>query len=115
MTQAQSSAPDQVLTYFSNQGVYAPQLVNNYLLVTQGKATVLTHQYLSAIQPNGPALGNNTMFYMSNIEYGHFSFIHQPQTWITSFSQQQLWDSQVQFVQDGSPVAPGYQTAVQAV
>ena len=37
----QSSAPSQVQVYFSNQGVYAPQLVNNYLQVTQGEATVL--------------------------------------------------------------------------
>ncbi len=101
--------------YSSDQGVYAPQLVNNYLEVTQGKATPLSSRYLSAQEPPlGEVLGNTTMFYVSNMEYGHFSLIHQPQTWITAFSQQQLLESQVQFVQDGSASTPGYQAAVQA-
>ena len=55
------------------------------------------------------------MFYISNIEYGHFILTHQPQTWITSFSQQQLLENQVQFVQDGSASTPGYQTSVEAL
>ena len=54
------------------------------------------------------------MFYLSNIEYGHFSLVDQPQIWITSFNQQQLLEGQVQFVQDGSPAAPGYKAAVLA-
>ncbi len=113
--QSQSSAPSQATVYFSNQGVYAPQLVNNYLTVTQGESTILSNQYLSAQEPSASqALSNSTMFYVSNIEYGHFSLTSQHQTWITAFSQQQLLDSQVQFVQDGSASTPGYQTAVQA-
>ncbi len=44
------------------------------------------------------------MFYVSHIEYGHFSLINEPQIWISSFSQQQLLEGQVQFVQDGSRV-----------
>ena len=100
---------------FSNQGVYAPQLVNNFLEITQGKATTLSNRYLLAQEPpNGQALGNQTMFYVSNIEYGHFSLINQPQTWIGSFSQQQLLEGQVQFVQDGSLSIPGYQSQVEA-
>ena len=110
-----SSAPDAADVLLSGQGVYAPQLVNNYLEITQGKATTLSNRYLSAQEPpNGQAPGNNTMFYVSNIEYGHFSLISRPQTWITSFSQQQLLESQVQFVQDGSSSAPGYQSQVEA-
>ncbi len=110
-----SSAPDTATVLFSNQGVYAPQLVNNYLEVTQGKTTTLSNRYLSAQEPPaGQALDNATMFYISNIEYGHFILTHQPQTWITSFSQQQLLENQVQFVQDGSASTPGYQTSVEA-
>ncbi len=110
-----SSAPQQVLVYFSNQSVYAPQLVHNFLRVTQGKATVLSNQYLSGQEPpDGQALGNETMFFVSHIEYGHFSLINEPQTWITSFNQQQLLTSQVQFVQDGSASTPSYKAAVQA-
>ena len=112
---AQSSASNIATVYFSNQGIYAPQWVSNYLTVTQGEASVLTSRYLLARQPpNDQALDNQTLFYMSLIEHGHFSLIHQPQTWITSFSQQQLLGNQVQFVQDGSAATPGYQTAVQA-
>ncbi len=110
---SQSSAPSQALVYFSNQGVYAPQLVNNYLSVTQGESTVLTRQYLSAIQPYGSALGNSTMFYMSNIEHGHFSLVEEPNNWLSFFSQEQLMSGQVQFVQDGSLSTPGYLAAVQ--
>ncbi len=111
----QSSAPNQALVYFSNQGVYAPQLVNNYLSVTQGESTVLSTRYLSAQQPStGQVLDNATMFYVSDIQYGHFSLTSQPQTWISSFSQQQLLESQVQFVQDGSPSIPGYLTEAEA-
>ncbi len=110
-----SSAPDSADVLLSDQGVYAPQLMNNYLEITQGKATTLSNRYLSAQEPpNGQAPGNNTMFYVSNIEYGHFSLISRPQTWITSFSQQQLLENQVQFVQDGSASAPGYQSQVEA-
>ena len=105
-----SSAPSVTDVYFSNQGVYAPRLANNYLLVTQGEATVLSNRYLSAVQPNSPVMDNSTRFYVSDIEYGHFSLIYQPQTWITSFSQQQLLEGQVQFVQDGSAATPGYRT-----
>ncbi|MBS0351246.1 MAG: FG-GAP repeat protein [Proteobacteria bacterium] len=112
---SQSSGQSSALVYFSNQGVYAPQLVNNYLTVIQGQATRLSNQYLSAQNPlNDQALDNQTMFYISNIEYGHFSLTTQPRTWITSFSQQQLLENQVQFVQDGSIATPGYQAAVLA-
>ena len=110
-----SSTPDSTDVLFSNQGVYAPQLVNNYLVVTQGKTTTLSNRYLSAQEPpKSQPLGNTTMFYMSDIEYGHFSLVDQPQVWITSFNQQQLLEGQVQFVQDGSSVAPGYKAAVLA-
>ena len=110
-----SSAPEQVLVYFSSQGVYAPRLVNNYLTITQGQSTVLANRSLSAQQPpTGQELDNTTMFYVSDIQYGHFSLTSQPQTWISSFSQQQLLESQVQFVQDGSSSTPGYLTEVEA-
>ncbi|MBS0351420.1 MAG: FG-GAP repeat protein, partial [Proteobacteria bacterium] len=36
-----SSAPTPAFVYFSSQGVYAPRLVNNYLSVVQGQATLL--------------------------------------------------------------------------
>ena len=110
-----SSAPSVTDVYFSNQGVYAPQLVNNYLRVTQGEATILSSRYLSAMQPSGLTLLNNsTMFYMSNIEYGHFSLVAEPKSWLSFFSQGQLDSGQIQFVQDGSSSIPGYRSAVQA-
>ena len=112
---ALSSAPDVADVLLCNQSICAPQLVHNYLIVTQGKATLLSNRYLSAQEPStGQALGNNTMFYMSNIEYGHFSLLSKPQTWIGSFSQQQLLEGQVQFVQDGSLSIPSYQSQVEA-
>ena len=109
-----SSAPNQTQVYLSNQGVYAPQLVNNYLAVTQGAATLLSNRYLSAMQSDGQALDNTTLFYLSNINYGHFSLTAQPQTWLSFFSQAQLSSGQVQFVQDGSLSIPSYSSAVKA-
>ncbi len=109
-----SSAPNQTQVYFSSQGMYAPQLVNNYLSVTQGEATVLSNRYLSAMQPDGQALNVTAMFYVSDITHGHFSLTAQPQTWLSFFSQEQLSSGQVQFVQDGSLSVPGYSSAVQA-
>ena len=110
-----SSAPSVTTIYFSDQGVYAPQLLNNYLQVTQGKATVLSSRYLSAMQPFGlTLLDNSTMFYMSDIEYGHFSLVAEPKNWLSFFSQGQLDSGQIQFVQDGSSSIPGYRSAVQA-
>ncbi|MBS0351765.1 MAG: hypothetical protein JSR33_11395, partial [Proteobacteria bacterium] len=109
-----SSAPTPVSVYLSNQGVYAPRLVNNYLLVVQGQATVLTTRYLSAENPNGLLPDNSTIFYISDTSHGHFSLIPQPQTWISFFDQGQLNDGQVQFVHDGSLSVPGYRSAVLA-
>ena len=111
---ALSSAPNAAAVLFSDQGVYAPRVVNNYLEVTQGKATLLSNRYLSAEQPNGPLLGNNTVYYISDTTHGHFSLISQPQTWISFFNQGQLSGGQVQFVQDGSLSTPGYSSAVRA-
>ncbi|MBS0351314.1 MAG: hypothetical protein JSR33_09045, partial [Proteobacteria bacterium] len=108
-----SSASNAADVLLSDQGVYAPQLVNNYLEVTQGKATTLSNRYLSAQEPpHGQVPGNSTMFYVSNVEYGHFSLISEPKTWIGSFSQQQLLAGQVQFVQDVSLSIPSYQSQV---
>ena len=109
-----SSAPNQTQVYFSSQGMYAPRLVNNYLSVTQGEATVLSNRYLSAMQPDGQALNVTAVFYVSDITHGHFSLTAQPQTWLSFFSQEQLSSGQVQFVQDGSLSVPGYSSAVQA-
>ena len=59
-------------------------------------------------------LDSNTVFYVSNINHGHFSLTAQPQTWLSFFSQEQLSGGQVQFVQDGSLSIPGYSSAVKA-
>ncbi len=109
-----SSAPNAAAVLFCNSGVCAPQLVNNYLEVTQGKATLLSDRYLSAKQPYGSLLGNSTVYYISDTTHGHFSLIAQPQTWISFFNQDQLSGGQVQFVQDGSLSTPGYSSAVRA-
>ena len=109
-----SSAPDPATVLFSNQGVFAPQLVNNYLVVTQGISTTLSNRYLSAMEPHGGTLGNNTIFYVNSVTHGHFSLIAQPQLWVSFFNQGQLSNSEVQFTHDGSSSIPGYDSSVQA-
>ena len=49
---ALSSAPDVADVLLCNQSICAPQLVHNYLIVTQGKATLLSNRYLSAQEPS---------------------------------------------------------------
>ncbi len=109
-----SSAPQEVTVYFSNHSVYAPLLVQNYLNHPRQSHYFIESLFIGPRTAQRSIAGNDTMFYVSHIEYGHFSLISEPQIWISSFSQQQLWEGQVQFVQDGSASTPGYKTAVQA-
>ncbi|MBS0351661.1 MAG: hypothetical protein JSR33_10855, partial [Proteobacteria bacterium] len=65
-------------------------------------------------RPNGLLPDNGTVFYVSEVNHGHFSLISEPQTWIAYFDQGQLNSGQVQFVHDGSLSIPSYDSAVQA-
>jgi hypothetical protein len=88
----------------------APTIVNNNLIITKDETVTLTTNNLSAtdVDDDDTALA----FTVSNLQYGQFELKSNPGTPITSFSQQQIIDGNVQFVHDGSINSPSYDVAV---
>lgn len=88
----------------------APSLRNNALTINQGEKVIITGNDLSAIDPdsNGIAL----VFIISQVLHGQFELASKPGMAITRFTQGQVQNSQICFVQDGSSVAPSYMVAV---
>ena len=86
-----------------------PEILNNSLSIEEGQTVVLTSSDLSATDAdsNDPDL----LFMMTNIEHGEFQLVSTGET-ITSFTQQQLIDGEIQFVHDGSELAPSYDVTV---
>ena len=106
-----TSVASTVDTHFSSQGIEAPRLLSNYLLVTQGAAITLTPQNIAALQSNQPVAGN-AVFYVSTVTHGRFILSSDPSVSIPLFTQQQLQNLSVQFSHDGSRMMPGYLTSV---
>jgi len=88
----------------------APTIVNNNLIITKGKTVTLTISDLKAtdVNDNDAALA----FTISNIQQGQFELKSNPGTSITTFTQQQVIDENVQFVHDGSINSPSYDVSV---
>ena len=99
----------------SEYGVYAqtyivPTINNNQLWLNEGQTVVLTTVMLSAQDPD--TADTDLTFTVSNVQQGRFEFISNPGVPITSFTQQQVMDGTVQFVHDGTEVAPSYSVIV---
>jgi hypothetical protein len=101
----------QLCTSLSSASACAPIIVRNNLWLKQGKSTTLTSQNLYATTTNGQALSASTVFYITNVNHGYFNVNGSSSSF---FTEQQLQEGVVQFVDDGSNVAPSYQIAVQA-
>gem|GEM_PF-1407463 len=113
-----------VVTWTSNgqdgdvEGIYgqmfkvntAPELINNGLTIGKGERRTLTTNDLSAtdVDDDDAAL----TFTVSNIQRGQFELKSNPETPITSFTQQQIIDRNIQFVHDGSNITPTYHVNV---
>jgi hypothetical protein len=110
-----NSVPSTVDTHFSYNGVLAPQLINNYLLIQQGGVVPLSLQNIRATQNGSQSLDSNAQFYISAVTHGQFSLNSIPGSIISSFSQGQLQNGSVTFTQDNSRTAPGYQLSVRAL
>lgn len=87
-----------------------PILENNNLTVDQGDAVILTASNLSATNPYN--ISAILTFAASNVQYGYFSLTSTPTTHISSFTQAQVQNGKVQFVQDGSIHVPDYSISV---
>lgn len=109
------SVPSTVDTHFSYQGISAPRLVQNYLLIAQGESVSLTQQNIVAMENGSQPLSDSAFFYISAVTHGQFSLSTSPGNIVTFFSQEQLQNGDVVFTQDNSKQAPGYRLSVQAL
>jgi hypothetical protein len=87
-----------------------PVLGNNALTITEGGAVLLSGTELSATDAE-TASGLLT-FTITGVTGGQFEEVANPGISITSFTQQQITDGEIQFVHDGGEVAPTYSVTV---
>jgi hypothetical protein len=87
-----------------------PILVNNKLTINEGQTVVLNNAMLSAtdVDNNDATL----TFTVNNVQYGQFKRSSNPGVAITTFTQQEIIDSEIQFIHDGSKEAPFYKVKV---
>lgn len=85
-----------------------PSLTTNTLVITQGVTVVLSENNLSASSP----YASSFTFTVDLIQYGYFSLVTAPSVPITTFTQTQIQNGDVQFTQDGSVNAPTYRVTV---
>ena len=78
----------------------APILDSNTLTLNQGQTLTLNSSMLSATDPDDPTPG--LIFMVSNVQHGQFELVSIPGDAITSFTQAQVQNGTVQFVQDGT-------------
>ena len=85
-------------------GDVPPVLVNNSLSIFSGGVVFFSASNLAAYDRNHD---NNTLVFIpTNITHGQFELINNPGIMLDNFTQQQIWDQQIQFVHDGSSEAP---------
>ena len=84
----------------------APELVTNALTLEEGETVTLGAANLSAT--DAETADSALIFTVSNLSGGQFEEVGAPGTAITSFTQQQLTDSEIRFVHDGGEAAPVY-------
>ncbi len=87
-----------------------PIFINNRLTITQGTSVVLGINNLRATDDHTPA--GNLLFSVSNVRHGYFAEVLTSTTSITQFSQQQIENAEIEFISDGSALAPIYAVTV---
>ena len=93
-------------------GDVPPVLVNNSLSLSVGAAIQLNSTYLAAYDRNH---NNNTLIFVPTaLSHGYFATISTPNIPIVNFTQQQVVSGTIQFVHDGSLVAPSYNITVRS-
>ncbi len=93
-------------------GDIPPVLVNNNLYVWLGGRLIVRSNNLYAYDRNH---NNNTLvFVLSNVLHGFFSTLSAPLQFLANFTQEQVINSSIQFVHDGSNYAPSYNITVRS-
>ncbi len=89
-----------------------PILVNNSLNILSGEIVSLNIFNLAAYDHNHD---NSTLVFIpTNITHGRFESIDTSGVTLSNFTQQQIWDGNIQFVHDGSSEAPVYNITVRS-
>ena len=104
-----TDGPSVATISFSNAND-APVLVNNSLTISEGQTVILNGTTLSATDLDNA--DSSLTFSASGVNGGQFELVASPGTAITSFTQQQVTDGDVQFVHDGGESAPAYSISV---
>jgi len=88
-------------------GIYARisgvSIINNQLAITEGLTASVSLSLLSASSMEDQ--DNDIVFTMNNVQHGWFE---KSGVEITSFTQQDIMDNLIQFVHDGTEIAPSY-------
>ena len=93
-------------------GDIPPVLVNNSLSLSVGAAIQLNSTYLAAYDRNH---NNNTLVFIPTaISHGYFTTISAPNIPLVNFTQQQVVSGSIQFIHDGTLVAPSYNITVRS-
>jgi len=95
---------------FGRSSNSAPVLTANQLSILQGQAVILSTANLNASDAEQSAA--YLSFTVSNVKHGRFERVSAPDTTITNFTLEEVQNSQIRFVHDGSVIAPNYQVAV---
>lgn len=93
-------------------GDIPPQLINNSLYVDRCGKVVLTSINLAAFDKNH--VNNSLVFIPTNIIHGYFENINQPGVFLANFTQQEVQNHQIQFVNDGNVDSPNYDVTVRS-
>lgn len=87
-----------------------PVLINNTLSINQGQAVILSSINLSAMDPdNSP---DSLIFSVSNVQYGHFVIVSGASSTVSSFTQLQVQQGDIEFISYGGINPPIYSVAV---
>lgn len=86
-----------------------PILTNNLLIVSQGQTVILTPAMLSV---DDDSAADQIYFTVSEVTGGVFTFVGSPNIGIVTFTQQQINEGKVQFIQDGTDTSPHYKVSV---
>ena len=87
-------------------GDIAPVLINNSLTLNQGQTIVLNQEMLSAKDSNHNS--ETLIFAPNNVCNGRFEMVKTPGSALPNFTQQQVMNGEIQFVQDASSLSPAY-------
>jgi len=104
-----SSEPMPAIISFSHVNDM-PQLINNQLTINENETILISQNILSAYDID--STDTELVFILNNIQHGQFERVNNTKTPITTFTQQDIIDQNIQFVHDGGEVAPSYEVKV---